>query len=72
MLKTEGMQDGVRSLTLPINATAVQRREKSQVVRGEGRLDLEESVDLGKRFGEIRGNSLYLEREDWCRKSETS
>lgn len=41
MLKTEGVQDGVRSLTLPINATGVQRKEKSQVVKGEGRLDLE-------------------------------
>lgn len=42
MLKTEGMQDEVRSLTLPINATGVQRREKSQVVRGKGRVDLED------------------------------
>lgn len=41
-LKTEGMQDEVRSLTLPINATGVQRREKSQVVRGKGRVDLED------------------------------
>lgn len=29
-------------------------------------------MDLGKRSGEIRGNTLYLEREDWCRKSDTS
>lgn len=67
----ESAEEWVRSLLLSLNSTGAQGREKRQVGRGEGRLGLEGVWVWTRGLEELRGNTRYLEREDWCRTSDT-
>lgn len=46
-------------------------REKRHAGKGEGRLGLEGVWVWTRGLEELRGNTRYLEREDWCRTSDT-
>lgn len=59
-------------LIYPISATGAQRREKSQAVRREKKLNLEDCMGLEKKSRGVRGNTMHLERADWCRNSDIS
>lgn len=66
----EAARDGLRP-HLAYTCNRSSGEGESQAVRGEKRLNLEDCMGLEKRSRGVRGNTLYVERIDWCRKSDT-